>query len=219
MNSIKFKFFPFLVVFTLIISISSYCNDGGESYWGPDRIHTVEEKTVNTAEKSIKVYKGAGENFEIDERAIVPNGITVNVYATITNGNIKWDLIKYFYFSDNVLRFIRDDNGDDFDDDYSALVYYNKLPIIKQYELLIEDAYDFLGKDFGWVKDDYLISEQESQENKNIFESQMKEVESRSENKVEKDIMTNESIIKDENYSDNKDNIFDIIKKFFGLGK
>ena len=221
MNSIKYKFFLNLLVFILIISIRSYCNDGAMYYWGPERIHTVEEKTVNTVEKSIKVYKGAGENFEIDERAVVPNGIKVDVYATITNGNTKWSLIKYYYCTEGILTFIRDEEGNEFDNDYLALEYYNKLSLIKQYEEIAGDP--LAGKDFGWVKDQYLLSEKELQEKyKKIFESEMREIESRNES-IEKiretEETTKENITNDEKNNNKKDNIFDIIKKFFGLKK
>lgn len=218
MNNINYKVFPILVAFTLIISNNSYCNDGGEYYWGPEEIKTVEEKIVNINGKKLEVYKGAGDNFEIDERAIVPNGIKVNVYATITNGNTKWSLIKYFYYKNSILSFIRDDEMNSFEDDYSALEYFNKLSEMKQYEKLSEDAFHVSGKDFGWVKDKYLISEQELQEKyKNIFESQMSEIVSRNESIEE---TTKENIIYEETNNDKnnkKDNIFDIIKKFFGL--
>ena len=222
MNNINYKVFPILVAFTLLISNNSYCNDGGEYYWGPEEIKTVEEKIVNINGKKLEVYKGAGDNFEIDERAIVPNGIKVNVYATITNGNTKWSLIKYFYYNNSILSSIRDDEMNFFKDDYSALEYFNKLSEIKQYEKLSEDAFVVSGKDFGWVKDKYLIGDKQVWEtNNNIVESVIEELESlRNENKIETEETTKESIIYEETNNDKKnkkDNIFDIIKKFFGL--
>ena len=224
MNKIKYKCIVLLIIMILLSNIY-YANDGGEYYWGPEGVYTdVEEKIVNIKDKYIKVYKGAGENFSIDEKAKIPNEAEVSVYATITNGNTKWSLIKYYYNTNNILDFIVDEDGNYIDDEKEALEYYNKLNPLKQYQLLI-DEYGHAGKDFGWVKDKFLISKKELEEKKQqeyqeIFESVMQEITSSNEAKEKE---TKESIIDKEESekvdSYKKENIFDIIKKFFGIKK
>ena len=221
MNNINKKLISFFIVI-ILVSNTSYANDGGQYYWGPEGIYTdTEEKIVKADEIYIKVYKGAGESFQVDEKAIIPNDAVVDVYATITNGDIKWSLIKYLYM-ENLVGLFDDEDGNRIYDDEKAIEYYNKLSPLKKYEVLVDNYYDYsVRKDFGWVKDKYLISKNKiegikQEEAEKVFESIMESIKNKDINNETEEV-DNQDVKDDDANVDKKRSIFDIIKSFFGL--
>lgn len=219
MNKNKYMLFRLVLIFFIIFLNCNIivANDGGEFYWGPRRINSnIEEKYTNFNGKSLKVYKGAGKEFDEFENITIPSDVKVEVYADITdNNNINWSLIK-FYFLDGFGRIgliIGDIPGKTYEEtnDEDRIEYYNSLSEKDKYELLACE-YGFVNKDYGWVESKYLINKEEINNEDKKINNANDGIKKENEN-----IIDNENIKKSitEETKKKKRSIFDIIKEFF----
>lgn len=101
----KNKIILLIVLFNLfLLSFNNkiFADSGYKGHW-PNEIEAISSGEVVTDNEYIEAYVGAGEEFEkID--TVIPNGINVLVYGSITKNNEKWSLIEVYEFNEEKIK-------------------------------------------------------------------------------------------------------------------
>ena len=101
----KNKIIILLALFNLFLLSSNnqvFADSGYKGHW-PNEIEAISGGEVVTDNEYIEAYVGAGEEFKkID--TVIPNGINVPVYGSITKNNEKWSLIEVYEFNEEKIK-------------------------------------------------------------------------------------------------------------------
>ena len=89
-------------LFLLNFNNQIFADSGYKGHW-PNEIEAISGGEVVTDNEYIEAYVGAGEEFEkID--TVIPNGVSVLIYGSITKNNKKWSLIEVYEFDEEKIK-------------------------------------------------------------------------------------------------------------------
>ena len=151
-------------LFLLSFNNKIFADSGYKGHW-PNEIEAISGGEVVTDNEYIEAYVGAGEEFEkID--TVIPNGVNVLVYGSITKNNEKWSLIEVYEFNEEKIKDIILRNREYYKYYEDIIPKLNKLIIDKNKMEFAKFVYEgdevnlsyvkIALKRSGWVKTEYL---------------------------------------------------------------